>query len=80
MEIKIELDIKDFILLCENTDREKICNLNIDRKEVELSKIEGVLLSQITTLTNYRKSLIHECVTGKRRITEADLAKVGANV
>lgn len=52
----------------------------IDRKEVELSKIEGVLLSQITTLTNYRKSLIHECVTGKRRITEADLAKVGANV
>jgi type I restriction enzyme S subunit len=52
----------------------------VDRKEVELSKIEGVLLAQITTLTNYRKSLIHECVTGKRRITEADLAKVGADV
>ena len=28
MEIKIELDIKDFILLCENTDSEKIYNLN----------------------------------------------------
>ena len=27
MEIKIELDIKDFILLCENTDSKKIYNL-----------------------------------------------------
>jgi hypothetical protein len=26
------------------------------------------------TLFAYRKSLIHECVTGQRRITEADLA------
>jgi len=30
---------------------------------------------QIATLTAYRKSLIHECVTGKRRITEADVAQ-----
>lgn len=42
MEIKIELDIKDFILLCENTDREKICNLNIDRKEVALKIFEYI--------------------------------------
>ena len=42
MEIKIELDIKDFILLCENTDREKICNLNIDRKEVVLKIFEYI--------------------------------------
>jgi type I restriction enzyme S subunit len=34
---------------------------------------------QIDTLTAYRKSLIHECVTGQRRITDADLAKVEAH-
>lgn len=42
MEIKIELDIKDFILLCENTDREKICNLNIDHREVALKIFEYI--------------------------------------
>jgi type I restriction enzyme S subunit len=26
----------------------------------------------MATLTAYRKSLIHECVTGQRRVTEAD--------
>ena len=30
----------------------------------------------IATLTAYRKSLIHECVTGQRRITEADINRV----
>lgn len=42
MEIKVELDIKDFILLCENTDREKICNLNIDHREVALKIFEYI--------------------------------------
>lgn len=32
--------------------------------------------SQIGTLIAYRKSLIHECVTGKRRITEADMKSI----
>ena len=52
----------------------------------ELKQIVGVLESQIATLNAYRKSLIHECVTGQRRITEADvraiherLDKVAAN-
>ena len=31
---------------------------------------------QIATLTAYRKSLIHECVTGQRRISDADLEQV----
>ncbi len=31
--------------------------------------------SQITTLTAYRKSLIHECVTGQRRVTDADVRR-----
>ena len=33
--------------------------------------------SQIATLTAYRKSLIHECVTGQRRVTEGDLRRAG---
>jgi type I restriction enzyme S subunit len=35
----------------------------------------------IATLAAYRKSLIHECVTGQRRVTEADVrrAQTGAN-
>lgn len=32
---------------------------------------------QIATLTAYRKSLIHECVTGQQRVTQADFARVG---
>jgi type I restriction enzyme, S subunit len=32
----------------------------------------GCIEAQIATLTAYRKSLIHECVTGQRRISEAD--------
>ena len=42
MEIKIELDLKDFILLCENTDSEKIYNLNINHKEVALKIFEYI--------------------------------------
>ena len=32
---------------------------------------------QIETLDALRKSLIHECVTGQRRVTEADVARAG---
>ena len=31
---------------------------------------------QIATLTAYRKSLIHECVTGQRRGTDEDLRRM----
>ncbi len=43
-----------------------------------IEEIELKLNEQITTPTAYRKSLIHECVTGKRRISEADVAEVEA--
>ncbi len=39
----------------------------------ELKRVVSVIESQIATLTAYRKSLIHECVTGQRRITEAEV-------
>jgi len=60
-------------------EQTEICDY-LDRRMKELDKVRDNISSQITTLTAYRKSLIHECVTGKRRITDADLAKVGAHV
>jgi type I restriction enzyme S subunit len=46
-----------------------------------LSKLSAIAsgIAQITTLTAYRKSLIHEYVTGQRRITEANLKRVSLN-
>jgi type I restriction enzyme S subunit len=37
------------------------------------SRTKGVLNRQMGQLFAYRKSLIHECVTGQRRVTEADV-------
>ncbi len=51
----------------------------IEEHDVKHRKLSGCLETQIATLTAYRKSLIYECVTGQRRITEADLNKVIAH-
>ncbi len=51
----------------------------VDYLEAKLADAKCVakgIERQIATLTAYRKSLIHECVTGQRRITEADLNRV----
>lgn len=49
---------------------------HIDSKVSQMRQVRGTLQSQIETLLAYRKSLIHECVTGQRRVTEADLNQV----
>ena len=51
----------------------------LDAKIDEVRATQAVLHRQIETLVAYRKSLIHECVTGQRRITEEDLNKVKAH-
>lgn len=45
----------------------------VDVKFDELNTLCATIQTQIATLTAYRKSLIHECVTGQRRVTEADV-------
>jgi len=50
----------------------EICNY-LDEKIEKFELLENILENQILTLEQYRKSLIHECVTGKRRITEDDV-------
>lgn len=51
----------------------------LDTEIGRLRAIQEVIGKQIDTLTAYRKSLIHECVTGQRRIGEAELAAAGAH-
>ena len=51
----------------------------LDAKEHESHLISSTIETQIITLTAYRKSLIHECVTGQRRITAADINRVKAH-
>ncbi|MFZ3137316.1 MAG: hypothetical protein WA126_08005 [Thermodesulfovibrionales bacterium] len=48
----------------------------LDAKTAELKKLNENIENQITALQQHRKSLIHECVTGKRRITEEDMRVV----
>ena len=48
--------------------------------EPTTKRIVARIEAQITTLTAYRKSLICECATGRRRVTEADLRRGGDGI
>jgi len=50
----------------------------LERKESHRNQLRTHIESQISTLLAYRKSLIHECVTGGRRVTAADVARAVA--
>lgn len=53
-------------------EQEAIC-AHLNEKTAEVNSITATITAQIETLTAYRKSLIHECVTGQRRVTDADV-------
>jgi type I restriction enzyme S subunit len=57
-------------------EQRAICRF-LDDKFAELACVKSCIESQISTLIAYRKSLIHECVTGQRRVTEADATRSG---
>lgn len=50
-------------------EQNEICCF-LDDKLGEIGRISSSIGPQISVLTAYRRSLIHECVTGQRRITE----------
>lgn len=50
--------------------------VKIEQHDGQHDQLHRCIESQIATLTAYRKSLIHECVTGQRRISEADVVRV----
>jgi type I restriction enzyme S subunit len=49
------------------TEQQAICE-HVGTKVRELTRVVSAIESQIATLIAYRKSLIHECVTGHRQI------------
>jgi restriction endonuclease S subunit len=57
-------------------DEQRAIVAHVEEKNAEFRSLAACIESQISTLTAYRKSLIHEYVTGQRRITEADLIQV----
>ncbi|CAG0938438.1 Type-1 restriction enzyme EcoKI specificity protein [Candidatus Brocadiaceae bacterium] len=66
-------EIKAFVLtLPPDKEQRDICKY-LDSEIIKFKKLKDNIESQIKTLEQYRKSLIHECVTGKRRITGDDL-------
>ena len=54
--------------------QDAICRF-LDDKLRDVKRISSGIETQIDTLIAYRKSLIHECVTGQRRISEADVER-----
>jgi type I restriction enzyme S subunit len=63
------------ILAPPRKEQHAICTF-LDLKLAEVRRIVRTINDQIATLIAYRKSLIHECVTGQRRISDADLQPV----
>ena len=57
------------------TEQQAICDF-VEHKNAEFQLLSTQIERQIDTLIAYRKSLIHECVTGQRRISEADVRRV----
>ena len=52
----------------------------LDKRCEQIREIEHCLKDQVGTLTEYRRALIYECVTGKRRVPEEHVAEVATHV
>lgn len=48
-------------------EQQAICDF-LEKELGTIKSLAGNIEAQIATLTAYRKSLIHECVTGQRRV------------
>ncbi|MGE0127835.1 MAG: restriction endonuclease subunit S [Blastocatellales bacterium] len=71
-------ELKRLRVIIPPLDEQKEICIEIERRTKEINDVKAIIEQQIATLTAYRKSLIHECVTGRRRVTEADVRRVEA--
>jgi len=69
-------DLKKFRLPVPPRDEQREIVAFLKGKSESIASVIAGIESQIDTLTAYRKSLIHECVTGQRRVTEEDFNRV----
>jgi type I restriction enzyme S subunit len=63
-----------FRLAVPKSEEQREIGAFIHEKDAEFRTLFSQIERQIETLVAYRKSLIHECVTGKRRITEREMS------
>jgi type I restriction enzyme S subunit len=66
-----------FIPLPPRPEQEAIRSF-LDTKLAETERVVATIERQIETLDAYRKSLIHEYVTGKRRVAKIEASRVPA--
>lgn len=59
-------------------EQHAICSY-LEERIAKLGAVVATLDEQIDALAAYRKSMIHECVTGQRRITDEDVDRVTAH-
>lgn len=69
-------DFNSFYVPLPPLSEQKQIVVHLDAKLAEIKQIHVVIDKQISTLLAYRKSFIHECVTGQRRVTEEDINKM----
>jgi type I restriction enzyme S subunit len=66
-------NIKNVSIPYPSYDEQKTIASYLDKACEKIDKTKAVIESQITTLSQYRQSLIHESVTGKKRIYQDDI-------
>lgn len=66
---------KLYVAIPPKDEQENIIS-KVSKLEVDTKNLKAKLNAQITTLQTYRKSLIHECVTGKKQVWEGEIEKV----
>ena len=71
--------VGEFLIPLPPIEEQKTICAYLDQKLGEIREIAATIEAQITTLSAYRKSLIHECVTGQWRVTEIGLNQVEAH-
>lgn len=76
--VRQPLDIVRAPTALHNPDRFARIAEFLEAKASESRATKSVINQQIETLTAYHKSLICECVTGQRRVTEEDLRRAGS--
>lgn len=71
--------VGEFPIPLPSTDEQRAICAHIDERLGEIKQIAAAIEAQITTLTAYRRALIHECVTGKRRVQDVSLNQLKAH-
>tara|TARA_R110002050_G_scaffold239855_1_gene376049 strand:- start:7469 stop:8752 length:1284 start_codon:yes stop_codon:yes gene_type:complete len=66
------VDILNYKICIPTEDKQELTIANINSYSEKLMESKKKIKLQIKTLKAYRKSLIHECVTGKKQVTEKE--------